>query len=293
MILSMTGYGRSEAGTAELTAAAELRGVNARFFEISMKLPRSLSQRENELRDLIRAKVNRGKVSVVVTIEQRSDGEIPIRVNKSAAKAYLKLLTELKKTLKMKDKVTLQDIVRFSDIFEPESEEESSEKEWKTAKAAIEEALVQFNNFRRKEGEELRKDLEQRLQGFLKSLESIERLSKERIPLERDKLQQRISELVQDRSIIDADRLEFELAMLADKLDVTEECVRFRSHSKFFQEAITNSEAAGRKLNFLIQEMNREANTIGSKTNDVEIAHIVVHMKEELEKIREQLQNIE
>ena len=124
-------------------------------------------------------------------------------------------------------------------------------------------------------------------------VDEIETLSKQRIPEERKRLNERITQLLEDKSIVDLNRLELEIALLADKLDVTEECVRFRSHNKFFLQAMTHSEAAGRKLNFLVQEMNREANTIGSKTSDAEIAHLIVQIKEELEKIREQLQNIE
>ena len=146
---------------------------------------------------------------------------------------------------------------------------------------------------RTKEGSELAKDLEQRVRWIDETVGTIERLSNDRIPEERQKLTERISQLLEDKSIIDQNRMELEIALLADKLDVTEECVRFRSHNKFFLEAMAGKEMAGRKLNFLVQEINREANTIGSKTNDTEIAHLVVKMKEELEKVREQLQNIE
>jgi uncharacterized protein (TIGR00255 family) len=146
---------------------------------------------------------------------------------------------------------------------------------------------------RQNEGRELVKDLEPRIRRLNETVDRIEALSKERIPEERRRLNERITQLLEDKNIIDQNRLELEIALLADKLDVTEECVRFRSHNKFFLEALASEESAGRKLNFLVQEINREANTIGSKMNDAEIAHLVVQMKEQLEKIREQLQNIE
>lgn len=289
----MTGYGRGEVSTPELVAAVELRGVNSRFFEANMRLPRSLAHRENDVRDLIRAQVNRGKVSVTVALEHKAVAEIPIKINKSSARSYYKLLNDLKKALKLRERVTLDHLLKFSEVFEPEVGEESSEQEWEVVKRALLQALDAFNDVRRKEGEQLMHDLRERIRTVSGRIDVIERLSKERIPQERERLQKRVAELLQDQSVIDNNRLELEVALLADKLDVTEECVRFRSHNKFFLESLSNDEAAGRKLNFLVQEMNREANTIGAKASDAEIAHLVVQVKEELERIREQLQNIE
>jgi uncharacterized protein (TIGR00255 family) len=158
---------------------------------------------------------------------------------------------------------------------------------------ALVKAVDSLKKMREKEGAELARDSKERIVKINKNIDAVEHLSKKRIPEERKRLTDRIAQLVEDKSVINNQRLELEIALLSEKLDVTEECVRFRSHNKFFLEALQSKESEGRKLNFLIQEMNREANTIGSKCNDVEIAHIVVGMKEELEKIREQLQNIE
>jgi uncharacterized protein (TIGR00255 family) len=210
-----------------------------------------------------------------------------------AAKAYIKLLNDLRKAAKIKEKVRLEHLLKFSEVFEVPKDEQSDEREWLVVEEALRAALDAFNTMRRNEGGELGKDLQRRIQWLSGTVDKIERLSRERIPEERKRLHDRIAQLVEDKSIVDQNRLELEIALLADKLDVTEECVRFRSHTKFFLETIANSDSAGRKLNFLVQEINREANTIGSKTNDSEIAHMVVQMKEELEKIREQLQNIE
>jgi len=289
----MTGYGRGEESKGGVIATAEIRGVNSRFLEVNTKLPSALVLRESALKEIVRSKISRGKVTVSIFFEYKNEAEIPVRINRNAAKAYYKLLGELRKSLNLKEKVSLAHLLKFSEIFESLENDETSEEEWRLAERALLKALEEFNNMRQKEGRELMKDLRQRIGSVSHDIDAVERLSKDHIPVERTRLQQRLQELLQDKSVIDTKRLELEVALLADKLDVTEECVRFRSHNKFFLEALTNEEATGRKLNFLTQEMNREANTIGSKSNDAEITHLVVHVKEELEKIREQLQNIE
>jgi uncharacterized protein (TIGR00255 family) len=293
LIASMTGFGRTEIARDGITATVEVRGVNSRYLDVTTRLPRLLSQREKDVKELVRSCVNRGSLVVSVTVEEESDGTAPITVNKAAAKAYLKLLNDLRKTAKIQEKVKLEHLLKFSEIFEVSKDEQSDEREWILVEEALRAALEDFNAMRRSEGGELAKDLERRVQWISHTVESIEQLSRARIPEERKHLHERISQLLEDKAIVDESRLELEIALLADKLDVTEECVRFRSHTKFFLETIGGAEPAGRKLNFLVQEINREANTIGSKTNDSEIAHMVVQIKEEVEKIREQLQNIE
>ena len=171
--------------------------------------------------------------------------------------------------------------------------EQNDEGEWALAQKALSAALDEVVIMRKREGGELMKDLVARLAMINSTLTEIETMAKERLPKERERLVTRLKELMDDSRVIDGNRLEMELAMFADRLDLTEESVRFRSHNKFFLKALETEEGAGRKLNFLVQEMNREANTIGSKANNAEIAHLVVAVKEELEKIREQLQNVE
>lgn len=289
----MTGFGRSEVDKSGITATVEVRGVNSRYLDVTTRLPRLLSQREKDIKEIVRACVNRGNLVISVSVEEESDANAPMAVNKTAAKAYIKLLNDLRKAAKIKEKVRLEHLLKFSEVFEVPKDEQSDEREWKVVEEALRSALDGFNTMRRNEGGELAKDLQRRLHWLSETVEKIEQLSRSRIPEERKRLHERIAQLVEDKSIIDQNRLELEIALLADKLDVTEECVRFRSHTKFFLDTIANSDSAGRKLNFLVQEINREANTIGSKTNDSEIAHLVVQMKEEVEKIREQLQNIE
>lgn len=289
----MTGFGRAEVAKSGITAMVEVRGVNSRYLDVTTRLPRALSQREKEIKEIVRSFVNRGNLVVSVTLEEESDAIAPVSVNKAAAKAYIKLLNDLRKAAKIQEKVRLEHLLKFSEVFEVPKEEESDERQWNIVEEALRAALDGFNVMRRNEGGELAKDLQRRIQWLGQTVETISEMSRKRIPEERKRLQERISQLLEDKSVLDQNRLELEIALLADKLDVTEECVRFRSHTKFFLETIDSTESAGRKLNFLVQEINREANTIGSKTNDSGIAHLVVQIKEEVEKIREQLQNIE
>jgi uncharacterized protein (TIGR00255 family) len=292
MIASMTGYGRGEATGDGITVAVELRSVNSRFLEVTTRLPRSLSLRENEIKELIRKRVSRGKISLLVAVERENNGDLPLKINVSAVKAYYKLLNQLKKTVKLKETVKLEHLLRFSEVIETQEMESTDEVEWSVLQKALDKGIDNLMQMRWNEGGELKKDFCTRIGIVEEKLDIIERLTKEQVPRERTRLRERIKQLVENETVDDG-RLEIELALLADRLDVTEECVRFRSHNKFFLDALEKEEAAGRKLNFLVQEMNREANTIGSKSSAAEIAHLVVGIKEELERVREQLQNVE
>jgi uncharacterized protein (TIGR00255 family) len=292
MIISMTGYGRGEAAADGIAVTVDIRSVNSRFLEVSARLPRSLSLRENEIKEVVRRRVSRAKINLLVVVERESNGSIPVTIKPAAAKAYYRLLKELRKTVGLKEPVKLQHLLQFSEIFEPQVAENTDEREWAITQQALDRALKSLNEMRSSEGHELEKDFRSRIALLQENLETVERLSHDQVPQERSRLRERIKQLLEAEAI-DEGRLEMEIAMLADRVDVTEECVRFRSHNKFFLEAMAASEPAGRKLNFLIQEMNREANTIGSKSSSTEIAHRIVTVKEELERIREQLQNIE
>ena len=293
MVASMTGFGRAEVSKGDITVRTEVRSVNSRYLDLTLRLPRNFSQREKEIKDIVRTFLNRGNLNIIVKVEHDSNGIVPLKVNKAAAKSYYKLLNEIRKSVKLNGKVKLEHLLTFSDVLEPIDEEETDETEWELVQDSVRQALESLNAMRAQEGSELAIDLEKRIRWMDETLNEIEILSKKRIPEERLKLHERIAELIADKFTIDQNRLELEIALLVDKLDITEECVRYRSHNKYFLEALKKNEAAGRKLNFLVQEMNREANTIGSKSNDATIAHLIVGLKEELEKIREQLQNIE
>jgi uncharacterized protein (TIGR00255 family) len=289
---SMTGYGHGEAASGGIAVAVELRSVNGRYLELVSRLPRSMALRENDLREIVRGRLLRGKVTLTVSIERGAGGVAPLKVSIASARAYYRLLNDLRKAVRLRQAVRLEHLLQFSDIFEPQELQDTGEKEWDVTREALERALEALLAMRKKEGEELQKDFDARLTLLSDCVDQIAVLSKEQIPHERVRLRERITQIL-EREPVDEGRLEMELAILADKLDVTEECVRFRSHVTFFRQAMVSPEAAGRKLNFLIQEMNREVNTMGSKSNDTAIAHLVVQGKEELEKIREQLQNIE
>jgi len=289
----MTGFGRAEVSKDGINISAEVRSVNSRYLDLTLRLPRSISQREKELKDIVRTFLNRGNLNITVKIAYDSNGAIPLKVNTAAAKSYFKLLNEIRKSVKIREQVKLEHLLTFSEVLEPVEEEETDECEWELVQETVRQALENLNAMRSQEGSELAKDLEKRIHWMTETLNEVEKLSKERIPEERKNLHERIAQLVEDKFVIDQNRLELEIALMVDKLDITEECVRYRSHNKFFLEALNKNEAAGRKLNFLVQEMNREANTIGSKSSDAAIAHMIIGLKEELEKIREQLQNIE
>ncbi len=293
MVFSMTGFGSSEVEHDGISARAEVRSVNNRFLELTVRLPRTLQLRENDVKELVRKKLVRGKINVNVTVDRNQTEEIPIKVNNAAAKAYYKLLQELRKTLKIKEPVSIQHLLTFSEVFESPEGDETDEKEWAVVQEVLNAAIDRLLTMRSNEGKELQNDLRNRVENIAKIVEEISAANILRIPEERLKLRERVAQLSSDTTIIEEKRLEYEILLISDKLDVTEECVRFRSHNKYFLDALKNDEAAGRKLGFLLQEMNREANTIGSKASDADISRKVVFIKEELEKIREQIQNIE
>ena len=209
----------------------------------------------------------------------------------AAAKAIYNSLNALREEMQIRSEVKLSDVLRFSDVMKPAESEEASEDEWNAVKAALAQGLESMNAMRRREGEQLGNDFRARIAGLKTLTGTVERQSGAQVARKRDKLVERIAALL-GTADVDPQRIAMEVALLADRLDITEECVQ-RSHIKFFDELMESKEPAGRKLNFLTQEMNREINTLGSKSDDPEIARAVVTMKEELEKIREQLQNIE
>ena len=293
MISSMTGFGRAEVNKNGITVRTEVRSVNSRYLDLTLRLPRNFSQREKEMKDIVRTFLNRGNLNIIVKVEHDTNDVVPLKVNAAAAKSYFKLLNEIRKSVKLREQVKLEHLLTFSDVLEPVDEEQTDESEWELVQESVRQALQDLNAMRAQEGRELAADLEKRIHWMDETLNEVERLSKERIPEERKNLQERIAELLEDKFVVDQNRLELEIALLVDKLDVTEECVRYRSHNKYFLDTLNKNEAGGRKLNFLVQEMNREANTIGSKSDVATIAHLIVGLKEELEKIREQLQNIE
>jgi uncharacterized protein (TIGR00255 family) len=291
MLMSMTGYGKGSAGNSKLSAEVEVKSVNSRYLDISLKLPSSLSNKEYELRELIRNKVKRGKLAVFVQIKTSEVTEGETTVDKEKLKGFITLIKEIKKTAKLTDKIKLENLVANRDFFLSENTK-FTEIEFEHVIKALTDALDQLIVMKKNEGRELAKDLRKRIQIISEKIEDVEKESSESKMEYFEKLKERVKLLVQDITPY-SDRLELELAIIADKAEITEECVRLRSHLKFFLDSIDNGEEPGRKINFLCQEMNREANTISSKSISTEITHSMVLVKEEIEKIREQIQNIE
>lgn len=289
----MTGFGRGTAQAGEAVATVEVRSVNNRFLDVSARLPRALAEHETDVQARVKAAFARGRITVQVQLEQRAGEALPVRVDEGAAQAYARLLGRLREVAGIDEPVRLEHLIHFSDAFmAPEDAPDTSEEAWHAVDAALGAAIEALQAMRRQEGEALRADLHARADAIESTLARVEARAPERVDVARQRLHDRLRELLETGSL-DEGRLELEIALLADKLDVTEEGVRLRSHLALFREALGMSEPVGRKLNFLAQEMGREINTIGSKANDVEVAHLAVEMKEALEKIREQVQNVE
>jgi uncharacterized protein (TIGR00255 family) len=290
MIYSMTGYGKGSAGNENLTVDIEVKSVNSRYLDISLKIPSSLMILEYELREIIKSKIKRGKLTVVFQLKKNGSEEIPA-LDKEKLKAYLALIKELKKAAKINEKVKLQHLLEAKEIFSSEGSQ-LVEKEFNLIKEALDKALNALLKMKKNEGEELAKDLVNRIKSIEEKIVTIESESLKSAQEYFQILKDRTKLLVEDVTSY-TERLELELALIAEKSEITEECVRLKSHLKFFMESLQNDDDPGRKLNFLCQEMNREVNTISSKSISTVITHSAVLIKEEIERIREQIQNVD
>lgn len=291
MIKSMTGYGRSELTIGNARCTIEIRCVNGRFLDFTARLPKEWSDKEVQIRELIHGRIDRGTVNVMIRCEDPG-GESSLRIDTGLVKAYIQALRQIKEEFHLAGEVSLDQIVSFAQIFEGADISMSDADVWVELLPAVVTALNALDEMRIREGAEISRDLYARLDAITDALLQVERMSAERIPQERERLRERVRQVITDDGI-DEQRLHLEIVLLADKLDISEECVRLRSHLKHLREDMHTGGAVGRKLNFQLQEMNREVNTMGSKSNDASIARLVVGMKEELERIREQVQNIE
>ncbi len=293
MLSSMTGFGKAEIKQDGISVYVEVKSLNSRFLEVIPRIPRILQSKEFEIREIIREKITRGKITISINLEIDPTYLSPIEINFNLASYFVKLLRELKKKTKVKGEIKLEHLLMFRDKFEANSFDNISEGHWEIVRNAIEKAVDELVEARKKEGLELSKDIENRINLILMHVDRILTLSERGLKNKQGILKQKIEKFFRDVEF-DKSRLEMELVLLADKLDVTEECVRLKSHAKFFIETLKSDEVAvGRRLNFLLQEMLREATTIGAKAEDAEITYLVIAIKEEIEKIREQLQNVE
>jgi uncharacterized protein (TIGR00255 family) len=293
MIISMTGFGRGEATENGFNATVELKTLNSKFLDVSMRLPQQLQHKELELKEVFQKSIKRGKLNVNVNFSEKDNLDSRFEIDFDKVKSYTKILNKVREVAGISKLLTIKDITNFSDIFiSKEESEQAVEVKWKLVLKATEIAILKLMQMRQQEGEQLKNDLITRVSNIQASVAQILILTEGRSDEVRRKLKERIRQLIEEENI-DKERLELEVVLLADKMDITEETVRLKAHLKFFLEAIEQPEPAGRRLNFLTQEINRELNTIGSKANDSKIAHHVVRAKEMLEQIREQIQNVE
>ncbi|MGH7599570.1 MAG: YicC/YloC family endoribonuclease, partial [bacterium] len=264
MIISMTGFGRGQYNLDGFDAVVEVRSLNHRFLDVVMRLPRGLNAYEQAVKDIVRNKVSRGRINVAITLKTANENELGLRVDEEVARRYKHLLENLMKTLGLSGTITLDHLLHFSDILAIDEESALPDQAWVCVETALQQAMEDLNTMRFREGREIAQDLRPRVNGLQEKIENIKSHSAARGKTEFEKLYKRLRAMV-DTKELDANRLELEVALLADRVDITEECTRFQSHNTLFLEAVDEAEPAGRKLNFLLQEMNREANTIGAK----------------------------
>lgn len=292
MIKSMTGYGRGSIEENGREFTIELKSVNNRYLDINIKLPRHLSALEDRVRKYITSKVSRGKIDVFINQVKFSDKDISVCVDEQIASSYYNAFKQLKKSFSLPDDVTLSLLTRYQDVISIEKHEDDFDEVWSSLSKALAEAVDMFIDMRHEEGLKLSKDISDRGDILYSLTTDIEVQSPKIVQDFREKISARVSDYLKDVEIDEAKLLN-EVAFFADKINVTEEIVRLKSHISQLKSTLNSEEPIGRKLDFLIQEMNREVNTIGSKSNDLIITNTVVDLKCELEKIREQIQNLE
>lgn len=289
---SMTGYGRSRQVLDGREITVEIRSVNHRYLEYSARIPRMYGYLEEKLKTFLQSLVSRGKVEVTVTIQNLTGGDTVVQINQALAKGYLDAMRSQAESLGLKDDLTLSTLTRFNDVFTLQKLEEDQQVIWNSVQQVAQQALDQFLEMRRREGERLKLDLLQKLELLNGHVASVEEQSPKTVAAYRERLLQKMEELLADRCI-DQQRILLEAGLYAEKIAVDEETVRLKSHLEQFAQMMEQSGPVGRKLDFLVQEINRETNTIGSKAQDLAVTRRVVEMKSEIEKIREQIQNIE
>ncbi len=292
MIHSMTGFGRFEGQVNGRSITLEIKSVNHRYFEFSCRLTRGYSFLEEKLKSYISSKVSRGKVDMFVSITEPEDTPAEVQINHNLASGYINALKELSDTYNILNTVTAVDVARYPDVLTVNKASEDEDVVWNDVKEALDSALEDFLAMRKSEGERLKADVLGRAETIMDIVSKIEKRSPETVKEYRSRLKDKIEEILQNKDY-DEQRVITEVAIYADKVAVDEETVRLRSHFEQLNAYLNDDKPVGRSIDFLIQEMNREANTIGSKVRDAELAQQVVKIKNEIEKIREQIQNIE
>ena len=292
MIKSMTGFGRCEVLKDSRKFTVELKSVNHRYLDVNIRMPKKLNFFETSIRTLLKSYADRGKVDIFITYEDLSQSQVSVKYNAALAAEYLKYLNQMAEEFSLDNDVRVSTLSRYPEVFTMEECSEDEDELWNGLKEALEGAFSQFVEMRTKEGERLKEDILLKLDLLSEQIRFIEERSPQIIAEYRTKLEEKMRELLEDTQI-DDNRIAAEVILFADKICTDEEVVRLKSHIQHMKETLEESNGIGRKLDFIAQEMNREANTILSKANDLDISNRAISLKTEIEKLREQIQNIE
>ena len=293
MAKSMTGFGMGEYKDDKYNISVECKTINHKYLDVNPRLPRKVSFLEDRLRQLVKDYISRGRVDMFIKFDTVSSSGAKLVYDEDLAKQYFEILKRIKDGFDLKQEINPVEISKFPEIVSVTEAEDDEEILWNALREASEKALMSLSNMRKEEGTKLEKDIIERSNLLEKYIDDVERFSDTVVEDYRSRLNQRIGEILENPALVDEARLAQEVAIYADKSSITEEIVRFRSHINQLRNTIVNDDSIGRKSDFLIQEMNREVNTIGSKSSAIDITNLVIQIKAELEKIREQVQNIE
>ncbi len=292
MIKSMTGFGRCEVQKDSRKFTVELKSVNHRYLDVNIRMPKKLNFFETAIRTLLKSYANRGKVDIFITYEDLSQTQVSVKYNAALAAEYMKYLKQMEEEFGLENDVRVSTLSRYPEVFTMEEQSEDEEELWNGLKEALEGAFTQFVETRKTEGENLKKDITSKLDLLSEQIGFIEERSPQIVAEYREKLEDKMKELLADTQIEES-RIASEVILFADKICTDEEVVRLKSHISHMRNTLEEKDEIGRKLDFIAQEMNREANTILSKANDIEVSDRAISLKTEIEKIREQIQNIE
>ncbi len=293
MAISMTGFGRGEHKDENYHFTVECKTINHRYLDINIRMPRKISFFEEKIRNHVKKFIKRGRVDIYVGMQLVGESAVSLNLDSNLAKEYFDILNKIEEITGAKNDITVSNISKFPDVIKVEEKREDEDVIWKSLQPALNESIDTVSKMRAVEGEKLAQDIEMRCGLMQDYISQVEKLS-HTVALEyKEKLSARVKEMLEGSVVLDENRLSQEVAFFADRSSITEEVVRFNSHIIQIKDTIKSNDSIGRKIDFLIQEMNREANTVGSKSSNIDITKTVVEVKSELEKIREQIQNIE
>ena len=293
MAISMTGFGRGEFKDDNYHFLIECKTINHKYCDINVRLPRKISFLEDKIRNYVKNFVKRGRVDLYIKLDLIGSEDVNLKFDDKLASQYVNILNEIKEKFNLQDDISVMSVAKFPDIVKCEEKEEDEDLYWSMLREALDITLEKLGQMRQEEGKKLAEDTLERCDTLRSYVDEIEKYSDTIVNEYKEKLNNRIKEILEDPNIIDENRLAQEVAIFADKSNITEEIVRFRSHIEQLKKTVVKNDSIGRKIDFLIQEMNREVNTMGSKSSNINITNLVVEVKSELEKIREQIQNIE